>query len=91
MAAQGELDTGHPSDLQKRFNVLARLEETELSGGHVDVLIEQVDPTHNKAIAHKLEDLNPKHLENKIPTGFKRFGTLTRKNRREVARLMQHR
>lgn len=91
MVASSEIDKGRPSDLQKRFDTLARLEETELSGGHVDVLMEEVDPTHNKAITHELEGLNPDHVETKNLTGFERFGVLVKRNRREITRLLRHR
>ncbi|OGH06314.1 MAG: hypothetical protein A2171_00960 [Candidatus Levybacteria bacterium RBG_13_35_9] len=90
MIASSELDN-RPSDLQKRLDVIAELEGTELEGHHVDSLMEKVDPTKDKAIAHNLENLNPAHHSDIIPFGFERFGALIRKNRREISRLLRHR
>ncbi|PIR80205.1 MAG: hypothetical protein COU25_01260 [Candidatus Levybacteria bacterium CG10_big_fil_rev_8_21_14_0_10_35_13] len=91
MVAHTELDNSHPSDLQRRFDTLAKLEETELAGGHVDALMEQIDPTRDKTIAHHLENLNPDHQESRVISGFDRFGTLIRRNRKAAIRLLRRR
>jgi len=91
MVANSELDNSRPSDLQRRFDMLAELEETGLAGGHVDSLMEQVDPTADKAIAHQLETLNPDHQKSEGIFGFDRFGALIRRNRKAATRLLRHR
>ena len=91
MVANSELDNSRPSDLQRRFDMLAKLEETELAGGHVDALMEQIDPTADKAIAHQLENLNPDHQKSRVISGFDRFGVLIRRNRKAAIRLLRHR
>lgn len=83
MATRHELDDGRPSDLQRRLDVLAQLEETELAGEvHVDSLMKVVDPTQEKIIADQLGGLNPQHQENPALYSPNRFRVITARTRR---------
>jgi hypothetical protein len=74
----------------REMQALAEYADLEANGHHADGLIKKLDPTDNKVIAKKLEQLNPAHRTSKAISNTMR-ALQRRKSRGIAARLLKHR